>query len=179
MSRIGKQPVVLPKDVKAKMEADSLIVEGAKGKLNLKIPIDIKIDLVVDKVTVTRLNESKSTRSLHGTIRALINNMVKGVTQGFNKELNIVGVGYKAAAKGTKLVLNMGFSHPVELDIPAGLKVSTPLPIRIIVEGIDKQQVGEFTSKIRKIYPPEPYKGKGIRYLGEEVRKKLGKALAK
>jgi large subunit ribosomal protein L6 len=179
MSRIGKEPVDIIKGVKVKMEGDSLLVEGPKGKLSLKIPFEIKLEIADEKIVVAKNNESRKARSLHGTIRALLYNTVKGVTEGFTKELNIIGVGYKAAMKGKNLVLNMGFSHPVEMIIPQDLKVSTPAVTRIIIEGIDKQKVGEFSAKIRRIYPPEPYKGKGIRYLGEEVRKKLGKALAK
>ena len=179
MSRIGKQILKLPKDVKVKLEGNLYLVEGKGGKLELNIPVGIKVEVKDNILTVTRSNESKQLKSLHGTIRVLIGNMVKGVTEGFKKELAIVGVGYKAQMKGEKLALNMGFSHPVEMDVPQGLKVSTPAATRITVQGIDKQKVGEFSAKIRRIHPPEPYKGKGIRYLGEEVRKKLGKALAK
>ncbi|MBU1122900.1 MAG: 50S ribosomal protein L6 [Candidatus Omnitrophota bacterium] len=179
MSRIGKQPVNLPKDVKAKQEGSALLIEGKKGKLSLDVPYGIEVGVDSDKVIVKRNNDSKKLRSLHGTIRALISNIVIGVTEGFKKELEIVGVGYKAAMKGNKLVLNMGFSHLVEFDVASDLKVSVPVATRIVVEGIDKQKVGEFSAKVRRIYPPEPYKGKGIRYSGEEVRKKVGKALAK
>ncbi len=179
MSRIGKQILELPKDVKVKLEGSLCLVEGKGGKLDLDIPAGIKAEVKDNILTVTRGNDSKQLRSLHGTIRVLIGNMVKGVTEGFKKELEIIGVGYKAQMKGAKLALNVGFSHPVEMDVPQGLKVSTPAVTRIEVSGIDKQKVGEFAAKIRKVYPPEPYKGKGIRYKGEEVRKKLGKALAK
>ena len=179
MSRIGKQILELPKDVKIKFEGNLCFVEGKGGKLDLNIPSGIKADVKDNVLTVTRDNDSKQLRSLHGTIRVLIGNMVKGVTEGFKKELEIIGVGYKAQIKGKKLALNVGFSHPVEMDVPEGLKVSTPAATRIEISGIDKQKVGEFAAKIRRIYPPEPYKGKGIRYFGEEVRKKLGKALAK
>jgi len=179
MSRIGKQILELPKDVKVKLEGNLCLVEGKSGKLDLGIPEGIKVEVKDNTLTVTRGNDSKQLKSLHGTIRVLIGNMVKGVTEGFKKELKIIGVGYKAQMKGEKLALNIGFSHPVEMDVPQGLKVSTPAATRIEVSGIDKQKVGEFAAKIRRIYPPEPYKGKGIRYLGEEVRKKLGKALAK
>lgn len=179
MSRIGKQILELPKDVKVKLEGNLCFVEGKGGKLDLNIPEGIKVEVKDNTLTVTRGNDSKQLKSLHGTIRVLIGNMAKGVTEGFKKELEIVGVGYKAQMKGKKLALNIGFSHPVEMDVPQGLKVSTPAVTRIEVSGIDKQKVGEFAAEIRRIYPPEPYKGKGIRYLGEEVRKKLGKALAK
>jgi len=179
MSRIGKQILELPKDVKVKLEGNLCLVEGKGGKLDLSIPAGIKVEVKDNTLTVTRGNDSKQLKSLHGTIRVLIGNMVKGVAEGFKKELEIIGVGYKAQIKGEKLTLNIGFSHPVEMNIPKGLKVSTPAVTRVVVEGIDKQKVGEFAATVRRIYPPEPYKGKGIRYKGEEVRRKLGKALAK
>lgn len=179
MSRIGKQPVVLPKEVKVKIEGQSVLVEGSKSKLSLTVPQGIKVETQEGGLAVKRDDDTKELKSLHGTIRMLLANMVEGVTKGFKKELEIVGVGYKAQLKGEKLVLSMGFSHLVERDIPKNLKVSVPSAIRITIEGVDKQAVGEFAAKIRRIYPPEPYKGKGIRYSGEEVRKKLGKALAK
>lgn len=179
MSRIGKQPVVLPKGVKASLTGSTLLIEGAKGKLNLNIPQGVSVEVSGDNIIVKRNSEEKTIRSVHGTIRALINNMVKGVVGGYKKELDIVGTGYKAAMKGTTLNLAMGFSHPVEIVVSKDLKVTVPNPNRIIIEGIDKQKVGEFAANLHKIYPPEPYKGKGIRYVGEEVKKKLGKALAK
>ncbi|MDD4955566.1 MAG: 50S ribosomal protein L6 [Candidatus Omnitrophica bacterium] len=179
MSRIGKQPVQLPKGVKASMSNNSLLIEGAKGKLNLSIPSGITLEIASDKVLVKRESEEKGVRSLHGTIRAIIANMVKGVVEGYKKELDIVGTGYKATMKGATLVLAMGFSHPVELPVSKDLKVTVPNPNRIIIEGADRQKVGQFAAVLHKIYPPEPYKGKGIRYVGEEVKKKLGKALAK
>ena len=179
MSRIGKEPVVLSKEIKVKLEDGVCLVQGPKGKLELAIPAGIKLEVGESDLLVKRENDSKELKSLHGTIRVLISNMVKGLTEGFKKELEVIGVGYKTQVKGKAIVLNVGFSHPVEIPIPDGLNVSTPSPTRIVVEGIDKQKVGEFAAKIRRIYPPEPYKGKGIRYLGEEVRKKLGKALAK
>ncbi|MFA6281350.1 MAG: 50S ribosomal protein L6 [Candidatus Omnitrophota bacterium] len=179
MSRIGKQPVVLPKGVKASLTGSTLLIEGAKGKLDLNIPRGISVEVSSDNVIVKRNSEEKAIRSVHGTIRALINNMVKGVVGGYKKELDIVGTGYKAAMKGTTLNLAMGFSHPVDIVVSKDLKVTVPNPNRIIIEGIDKQKVGEFAANLHKIYPPEPYKGKGIRYVGEEVKKKLGKALAK
>ena len=161
------------------MEGILCIVEGSNQKLELAIPAGIKIEIAENTLLVTRDNDSKQLRSLHGTIRVLIGNMVEGVTKGFKKELEIIGVGYKAQMKGQKVSLNVGFSHLVEIDVPSELKVSTPAATRIAIEGADKQKVGEFAAKIRRIRPPEPYKGKGIRYFKEEVRKKLGKALAK
>lgn len=179
MSRVGKQLLVLPKEVKVAIEGKLCRVEGSNQKLELSIPEGIKVAIANNTLTVTREDDSKLLRSLHGTIRVLIGNMVEGLSKGFKKELDIVGVGYKAQMKGAKISLSIGFSHLVEVDVPLGLKVTTPAPNRIVVEGSDKQKVGEFTAKIRRLRPPEPYKGKGIRYLKEEVRKKLGKALAK
>ncbi len=179
MSRVGKEPIILPKGVKVKLEGRACLVEGSKAKLQLDIPEGIELEITEGSVLVKRENDTKPVRSLHGTMRVLINNMVIGVTDGFKKELEIIGVGYKVQMKGKSLVLNIGFSHPVEMAVPEGLKVSTPSATRILIEGIDKQLVGEFTSKVRRVYPPEPYKGKGIRYVGEEVHKKVGKALAK
>lgn len=179
MSRIGKQPVVLPNGVKATITGSTILIEGVKGKLNLDIPRGISVEVSSDNVIVKRNSEEKNVRSVHGTIRALINNMVQGVVGGYKKELDIVGTGYKAAMKGTTLNLAMGFSHPVNIVVSKDLKVTVPNPNRVIIEGIDKQKVGEFAANLHKIYPPEPYKGKGIRYVGEEVKKKLGKALAK
>ena len=179
MSRTGKQPITLPKGVKAAVSGNTVNIEGPKGKLNVTLPSGIKVEVQEDKVVVSRLNDEKQNKSMHGTARALINNMVVGVSEGFKKELEIVGVGYKAQMKGKDLALNVGFSHPVEFKIPEGLKVSVPKPNRIEIEGIDKQLLGQFAADVRDVNPPEPYKGKGVRYAGEEVRKKLGKALAK
>lgn len=179
MSRTGKQPITLPKEVKVKIEGNSLGVESPKGKLHLSWPVGISVEQKDNAITVKRLGDTKQLKSLHGTIRALINNMIEGVTKGYKKELEIIGVGYKAQTKGKNLVIALGFSHLVELPIPEGLKISLPTQTRIVIEGIDKQKVGEFAAVIRRHYPPEPYKGKGVRYAGEFVRKKLGKALAK
>ncbi len=179
MSRVGKQPVAIPKDVKVAVSGGVCTVSNAQHTLSLSIPQGISVEVTEGAVTVKRGSDEKKIKSLHGTIRILIRNMVQGITAGFKKELEIVGVGYKTQIKGKTLVLNLRFSHPVEFPVPADLKVSTPIPTRIIIEGIDKQRVGEFAATIRRILPPEPYKGKGIRYVGEEVRKKLGKALAK
>jgi large subunit ribosomal protein L6 len=156
MSRIGKQPVILPKGVKAKLESGSILIEGPKGKLDLVIPSGIKVETNDDKILAVRDSDEKEVRSLHGTIRALINNMIKGVTEGYRKELDVVGTGYKAQVKGNALLLSLGFSHQVEINIPTGIKISTPNPNRIIIDGTDKQKVGEFASEIRKIYLPEP-----------------------
>lgn len=179
MSRIGKQPVLLPKGVEVEIKSNVISLKGPKGNLSFSFNSLIKVEVVDNTLLVKRSTNSKAAKSLHGTTRAIINNMVKGVTEGFKKELEIIGVGYRAQTKGKNLDLSIGFSHPVEIAIPANLKVSLPSNTRITIEGIDKEKVGEFAAKIRSLYPPEPYKGKGIRYLGEEVRKKLGKALAK
>ncbi len=179
MSRIGKQPVVIPKDTTVEIKDNLVSVKGPKGSLSFSFHKLIEAEVKESSLLVKRKKNTKLARSLHGTTRAIINNMIKGVTEGFKKELEIVGVGYKAQLKGKALDLNIGFSHPVEILVPDGLKVSLPANTKITIEGIDKEKVGEFAAKIRRIYPPEPYKGKGIRYLGEEVRKKLGKALAK
>ena len=155
------------------------MVEAAKGKLSYVIPANIAVEVKDGLIKVSRSSEEKLTRCLHGTSRAHIKNLIVGTTQGFKKELDVIGVGYKAQMKGKNLVLNVGFSHPVEMEVPADIKVTVPLLTHIVVEGTDKQRLGQFAAKIRKVLPPEPYKGKGIRYTGEEVRKKLGKALAK
>jgi large subunit ribosomal protein L6 len=179
MSRIGKQPVQLPKGVKGRLDGSIFWIEGPKGKLSQNIPHGISVAVEADKVVVKRVTDDKAAKSKHGAIRAHIKNMVIGVVDGYKKEMDIVGVGYKAQMKGKDLILNAGFSHPVEISVSADLKVSVPKPTHIVIEGLDKQKVGAFSSSLRQIAPPEPYKGKGIRFTGEEVRKKLGKALAK
>jgi large subunit ribosomal protein L6 len=179
MSRTGKQPITIPKEITVKIEGGSVSIKGPKGALEMAIPQGINVEMDNDTLLVKRKNDTKPVKSLHGTIRILIHNMVVGVTKGFKKELDIIGIGYKAQIKGAHLVLNLGFSHPIEMAITEGLKITTPTPNRIAIEGIDKQKVGEFAARVRRVYPPEPYKGKGVRHLGEFVRKKLGKALAK
>jgi large subunit ribosomal protein L6 len=179
MSRVGKNPIPIPEKVKVEFKGSEISVQGPKGTLSLSLHPLIKVTVEEANIIVARQSEDKRAKALHGTMRALINNMVVGVTEGFKKELEIVGMGYKTQMKGKDLVLQMGFSHPVEITPPEGLKVSTSGPTKIIIEGIDKHQVGQFAAQLRDIYPPEPYKGKGIRYAGEEVRKKLGKAMTK
>lgn len=176
MSRIGKRPVILPNNVKCNINENTVVIEGPKGKLNFQIPQGIKVKTEDNKIVVERTSDEKNIRALHGLTRAMINNMVIGVTEGFQKELEIVGVGYRAQVQGKKLVMQLGFSHPVEYPIPEGITIETPNPTTIIVKGIDKQKVGEIAAEIRAFYPPEPYKGKGIRYRGEYVRRKAGKA---
>jgi large subunit ribosomal protein L6 len=178
MSRIGRDPINLPDKVKAELKHNELFFEGPKGKTTFKVPPRINVKIEDKKIIVARESEEKKVRSLHGTIRALINNTVVGITDGFKKDLEIIGMGYKAQMKGNTLALQLGFSHPVEILVPDDLKVSVAGP-KVTIEGTDKQRVGQFSAQIRSLRPPEPYKGKGIRYSGEEVRKKLGKAMTK
>ncbi len=179
MSKIGRRPVPVPQNVKVEIKERKVVVSGPKGNLEWELPEGISCELKDNMIFVKRKDDSKRQKSFHGLARALINNMVVGVSQGYQKELEIVGTGYKAQMKGKTLVLNLGFSHPVEVTPPEGIEIQTPSPVRIVVKGIDKQKVGQVAADIRKIYPPEPYKGKGIRYAGEEVRRKLGKAMGK
>ncbi len=179
MSRLGKIPVALPKDVKLTIDKGSVLVNGPKGKMSLALPHNITVEQKDDKLLVNRLNDAKQTKANHGTIRAHLVNMIKGVTQGHKIDLEIQGVGFRTAVQGQKLVLNVGFSHQVEYDIPAGVKVATPKPTEISIEGSDIALVGEVAANIRGMKQPEPYKGKGIRYAGELVRRKQGKSVTK
>lgn len=177
MSRVGLAPIELPKNVEVNVEANNKVtVKGPKGELIQDLPQEMNIKIEDSVIRVERPTEQKMHRARHGLTRALLNNMVKGVTEGFQKSLEIVGVGYRAQMQGNKLVLNLGYSHPVEMNIEKGLEVEVPSSDKVIVKGIDKQQVGEFAAKIRKMRPPEPYKGKGVRYEGEQVKRKEGKA---
>lgn len=178
MSRIGKKPVSIPKDVKVEVKDGTVFVEGPKGKLSRALSGRIKVDIKDGQVFVSRVGDAKTDRALHGLFRALILNMVKGTSDGYTKELEIIGVGFKAAVQGDKLNMQLGFSHPVNFPIPEGIKIETPKPTQIVVRGIDKEKVGEIATEIRAIFPPEPYKGKGIRFAGEYVKKKVGKAQA-
>jgi len=178
MSRVGKVPIEIPKAVKIALQGNSINVEGPNGKLSLNIHHRIKAEAKDSQLIVKRPSDLKSDMALHGLMRNLIFNMVKGVTEGFQKELEIQGVGYKAQLKGKELVLNLGFSHQIEFPIPEGITIEAPKPTQLVVKGADKQLVGETAAKIRRFYPPEPYKGKGIRYKGEYVRRKAGKAVA-
>ncbi len=179
MSRIGKIPVVLPKGVKVTVDPSHVFLEGPKGKLTLDIPLGITVEQKEEKLIIKRTSDTKQNRSNHGTIRALLVNMVAGVTQGHKKTLEIQGVGFRAQAQGQKLNMSLGFSHQIDLEIPAGVAVKTPKPTDVEVEGINNMLVGQVTANIRKIKPPEPYKGKGIRYSGEFVRRKQGKQVTK
>ena len=180
MSRIGRKPISIPDKVKISVDKANIVtVEGPKGKLTLQVSPRIKIIVEDSTVRVERPTDLKMDRAMHGLYRSLINNMIIGVTQGYKKELEMVGVGYKAQLKGKELVLDVGFSHPVSYHIPDGISIQTPKPTQIVIEGIDKQQVGQVAAEIRKVRPPEPYKGKGIRYAGERIRRKAGKAAGK
>lgn len=177
MSRIGNKPVELPAGVEVKVDANNIVsVKGPKGELQEHISSLIKIEINDNVVNVSRSSENKEDRSQHGLARTLIANMVEGVTNGFQKDLTMQGVGYKAEKKGKVLVLNLGFSHPVEMEDPEGIETATPSATEITVKGIDKAVVGNYAANIRKLRKPEPYKGKGIRYVGEHVRRKEGKA---
>lgn len=177
MSRVGNAPVDLPDGVDIKVSGDNVVtVKGPKGELSQEISKDIKVNIDDKQLTVTRSSDVKEHRSLHGLSRALINNMVVGVTNGFEKKLEIVGVGYRAAKQGKKLVLNLGYSHPIEMEDPEGIETEVDGTNTIIVKGIDKQKVGAYAANIREKRSPEPYKGKGVRYADEHVRIKEGKS---
>lgn len=178
MSRIGKKPVIIPKDVKVEAKDGYIYVEGPKGKLRRQYSSRINIEIKDNQVLVKRLVDIKTDRALHGLYRSLIVNMIKGVTEGYVKELEIIGVGFKAAIQGANLNMQLGFSHPVNFAIPEGIKIEAPKPTQLVIRGIDKEKVGEIATEIRAVYPPEPYKGKGIRFVGEHVKKKVGKAQA-
>ena len=176
MSRIGKQPIVLPAGVEAKVSGADVSVKGPKGELSLVLPTPITAKLEGNEILTVRPNDDRTSRELHGLSRTLIANMVEGVTNGYSKSLEIVGTGYRATQKGKGVELALGFSHPVVFEPPAGIEITVPSQTKIVVSGIDKQQVGEVAANIRKLRKPEPYKGKGIRYQGEVVRRKVGKA---
>ena len=179
MSRIGNKPVVVPSGVTVTVEGSTVKVKGPKGELSQAFRPEVTVVVNDGKVTVERSGEEKSVKALHGLTRALIANMVQGVTGGYKKTLEIVGVGYKAEKKGNTLVLTVGYSHPVPYPEPEGIKLSTTSPTVVVIEGTDKQKVGQVAAELRDVRPPEPYKGKGIRYQGEQVRRKAGKAGAK
>jgi large subunit ribosomal protein L6 len=179
MSRIGKKPVPVPAGVAVTVDAGTVSVKGPKGELSRTFHDDIGVEVRDGEVVVSRSSDAPRQRALHGLTRALLANMVEGVTDGYRRALEIIGVGYRAEKRGETLVLNVGYSHPVEYPQPAGITLSTPAPTVVVVEGIDKQQVGQVAAEIRAVRPPEPYKGKGIRYQGEQVRRKAGKAGAK
>jgi large subunit ribosomal protein L6 len=175
MSRIGRQPIPVPAGVTVAIEPERVIVNGPKGELSERVNRDIKVELLDDRIVVTRPTDRGEHRALHGLTRTLVANMVQGVTAGFEKKLEIQGVGYRAQLRGRDLELALGYSHPVSIKAPDGIEFEVPQPTRITVRGASKQQVGEIAALIRKQRKPEPYKGKGIRYEGEYVARKVGK----
>lgn len=178
MSRVGRNPIAIPDEVKVEISERKIKVTGPQGELLLDINPRMKVEQRNGQILVVRSSDSKQDRSLHGLTRSLIANMIDGVTKGYSKELEIRGMGYRAQLKGNVLNLLLGYSHPVDFPIPEGIKIEVPKPTRLIVKGIDKQLVGQVAADIRYFYEPEPYKGKGIRYVGEYVRRKQGKAVA-
>lgn len=176
MSRIGKIPVDIPKGVTVEMKHGALVAKGPKGQLEYEVPKEFKVEIADDKIRVHRPNDSRKNKALHGLIRTLIRNSVVGVSQGYSKQLNIVGVGYKAQKQGSGVQLNVGYSHPVVFNEIPGIEFDVPNATTIVVKGIDRQVVGQVAANIRSVRPPEPYKGKGIRYADEQVRRKVGKA---
>jgi large subunit ribosomal protein L6 len=176
MSRIGKNPIAVPSGVTITLDGNRITVKGPKGELSRTIPADMQISQENGSVAVKRPSDDPKHKALHGLSRTLIANMVEGVTKGFSKQLDIVGVGYKAEARPYGLQLALGFSHPVEYKAPQGIKLSAPAPTQIVVEGANKEVVGQVAAELRSLRPPEPYKGKGIKYAGEQIRRKAGKA---
>lgn len=169
MSRIGKMPVAIPAGVDVSVKDDQISVKGAGGTLSLSRSTLVKVVSEGGKISFEPVNESREANAMSGTMRQLVNNMVVGVTKGFEKKLSLVGVGYKAAAQGNRLDLSVGFSHPVNIQMPVGISVATPVPTEIVVKGADRQRVGQIAAEIRAFRPPEPYKGKGIRYADEKI----------
>ena len=176
MSRIGKKPIALPSGVKFAVEGRSVRAEGPKGKLALALPEGIDVAMTDQQVLVSQTAQGQKAHALHGLTRTLVANVLIGVTQGFRKDLEIEGLGYRAQVQGKTLTLQCGFSHPVQFPIPEGITIETPKPTQMAVHGVDKQLVGQVAADLRAIAPPEPYKGKGIRYAGEVIRRKAGKA---
>ncbi len=176
MSRIGRKPINIPAGVEVKVDGSEVTVKGPKGQLNLSVNPKITVKVEGAEIIVTRPDDEKDSRSLHGLTRTLVDNMVTGVTQGFKKELEVQGVGYRVQKQGKNLVMNLGFSHQVIVSETDEIKIDVPGPNAIVISGIDKQKVGQFAAEVREKRPPEPYKGKGIRYVGEYVRRKEGKA---
>lgn len=176
MSRIGKKPIAIPAGVEVKLDGNTVTVKGPKDTLTQTVHPNMEVKVEGTEILVTRPNDQKENRALHGLTRSLLANMVTGVTEGFTKELEINGVGYRAAMEGKTLVLTIGYSHLVKMETPDGLKCEVPAPNKIVISGADKQAVGQFAAEVRKQRPPEPYKGKGIKYANEHIRRKEGKA---
>ena len=177
MSRIGKQPIAIPPKVKVEVKGQQVFVEGPKGKLNWQLPRHTSIKVEAGKVLVSRQGDDDRVKALHGLSRALVNNMVRGVSEGFVKKLEIQGVGFKAAVQGKAVNLSLGYSHPINYPIPDQIKVTVEENTKLTIEGPDKRVVGQVAAEIRGFYPPEPYKGKGVRYVGEHVQRKEGKTV--
>jgi len=178
MSRIGNKAVEIPDKVKVNIDNEGAVsVEGPKGKLSWRLPRDIKGSVKDNRVSLMREAETRSVKALHGLSRSLVHNMVQGVSEGFSKQLEIAGVGFKAAVQGSTLNLSLGFSHPVLFPIPKEIKITIAEGTKLTIQGIDKKLVGQVTADIRRFYPPEPYKGKGVRYAGEQIRRKVGKTV--
>ncbi len=179
MSRVGRNPIPLPQGVDVSIDGTAVKVKGPKGNLEMEFSKDINVVLENGQILVKRNSDHFSHKALHGLTRSLINNMVTGVTNGFEKTLELVGVGYRAQKQGNKLVLSVGYSHPVEINPPEGIEIEVPAPTKVLIKGIDKQKVGAMAANIREVREPEPYKGKGIKYEGEVIRRKAGKSGAK
>ncbi len=179
MSRIGRAPIAIPAGVEIKVDGNAVTVKGPKGSLTQKFNPNMAVAVEDGQIKVTRPNDAKENRALHGLTRTLIHNMVVGVTEGFSKELDVNGVGYRVAKEGNKLVMNLGFSHQVTVEEVPGITIEVPGPNKIVIHGCDKQQVGQFAAEVREKRPPEPYKGKGIKYTDEVIRRKAGKTGAK
>jgi large subunit ribosomal protein L6 len=177
MSRIGKQPIVIPPKVKVEVKGQKVSVEGPKGKLNFELPNHTTLKVAAGNVVVSRANDTAQAKALHGLSRALVNNMVKGVSEGFVKKLEIQGVGFKAAVQGKTVNMVLGYSHAINYPIPDQVKVTVEENTKLTIEGPDKQVVGQVAAELRSFYPPEPYKGKGVRYVGEHVQRKEGKTV--
>jgi len=178
MSRIGKKQVIMPGGVKAAIANGVVTVEGPKGKLTLNVPAGFKVEVKDGSIAVSRPSDEKQAKATHGLIRSLLNNMVIGVDKGYQKDLEITGVGFKAQVQGKVLNIQLSYTHPINFNIPEGITIETPKPTQIVIKGIDKTKVGKAAADIRDYYRPEPYKGKGIKYAGEHVRRKAGKAAA-
>jgi large subunit ribosomal protein L6 len=176
MSRIGRLPVSIPSGVDIKVEGQDVLVKGPKGELQLTIPSPITVEMAEGNLEVKRPDDERDSRSRHGLTRSLINNMVLGVTEGYEKKMEIHGTGYRVAARGSNLEFSLGYSHSITIEAPAGISFAVENPTRFSVQGIDKQLVGEVAANIRKLRKPDPYKGKGVRYAGEQIRRKVGKA---
>ena len=175
MSRVGKKPVIVPAGVTAKVDGQKVSVKGAKGELNFTVPEDVAVEMKDGHIAVDPRSEDKQAQAMWGMSRAMINNLVTGVTKGFERKLEITGVGYKAAVQGKKLVLSLGYSHDIDFPIPDGIAIAAPRPTELLISGIDKREVGQIASEIRGFRPPEPYKGKGVKYAGEFIFRKEGK----